>query len=89
MGDGLRALGRFVDAELGEQPGTQLGERGVAAQPRTVEVDGQVERQTALGQDEHPVGEQDRLVDVVGDEQHGRVVALAELDDRGRASGSG
>ena len=27
-----------------------------------------------VGEHEHPVGEQDRLVDVVGDQQHGRTV---------------
>ena len=43
----------------------------------------------AVGQHEHPVGEQDRLVDVVGDEQDRRAVAGAQLLDAGRASGSG
>ena len=32
----------------------------------------------AVGQDDHPVGQQDRLVDVVGDQQHGRLVPTAQ-----------
>jgi hypothetical protein len=51
----------------------------VAAITWTVEPDRDVNGDRPLAEDEHPVGEQDGLVDVVRHQQHGRVVARAQV----------
>ena len=76
---GAGTLGDLVDPELGEQARAQLGEARRIAQTRAGELDAKVEREAALGEHEHPVGEQQGFVDVVGDEQHGGAVAGTQL----------
>ena len=61
----------------------------VAPEAGAGDVDGDVEGDAAVGEHQHPVGEEHGLVDVVGDEQHGRCVAGAEPLERACASGSG
>ena len=76
------APGRVVvvlDAELGEQLRPEPGERRVGLRAATVEVDPRVVAYDAVVEHDDPVGQDDRLVDVVGDEQDGRLVHLAEL----------
>ena len=55
---------------------------GSVPQPRALDVDRRVERDVAVGQNRDAVGEQDRLVDVVRDEQHRGPVARAELGEQ-------
>jgi hypothetical protein len=71
------------DAEGGEEPLAVLAEQRVAVRAGVRAVDGQVEADAALVEHEHPVGEHDRLVDVVGDQQHGGPVALPQLAQQG------
>src|SRR5580700_2150953 len=68
------ALAGLVEAELSEQTGPKLGERGVAPQPGALDVHAQVEGEPPVSQDHHPVGQENRLVDIVGYEQDGGVV---------------
>ena len=83
----LRGL---VDAELGEQRASAAStKRGRRAGRGLGDVDRRVERDAAVGRARDAVGEQDRLVDVVGDEQHRRPVARAQLRRAARASGCG
>ena len=71
-------VGVAVDAEAGEQLGAELGQLGRAAVARADARDGHdlADRRAAgarLGaEQDHPVGELEGLVDVVGDEQHRR-----------------
>src|SRR5690606_18544428 len=74
-GAGGALLVVVADAELHEQAAAQDGEVGGRSTAVLGELDGHVERETALREDEDPVGEEDRLVDVVGHEQDGRRVA--------------
>ena len=84
------ALGGLVDAELGEQAGAQGDEAAVAPRARGLGTStGTSSEIDAVGEHQHPVGEQDGLVDVVGDEQDRRVVPGAQLAGRGRACGCG
>ena len=59
--------------------GAGSAKRGRAASAWVGQVDGDVERDAAVGEDDDPVGERDRLVDVVGDEHDGRAVPLVQL----------
>ncbi len=59
--------------------GTQPGEVGVGLGPAAGELDAYVVAHDAVVEDDHPVGEHDRLVDVVGHQQDSRLVRLAEL----------
>ena len=72
--DGTGIVHVLVDAQLAQEPGAKGGESGIGVTPRPVEVDGQVERDAALVQDEHAVSQNQRLVDVVRDKEHGRTV---------------
>ena len=85
----LRSLGGadglgWVDAEGAEHLLAQLRDLGGA--PGCGPYDGPrpaTRVRCALVEDEHPVGQRERLVDVVGDEQDRRLVALPELGDEG------
>ena len=56
-----------------------LDEGGVGAVAGLGGVDAQVDGEPPLAQHEDAVGQGDRLVDLVGDEQHGRAVAEEQL----------
>ena len=71
-----------LDAELGEQLRTQPGERRVGLRAAGAEVDAGVVAYDAAVEHDHPVGQHDGLVDVVGDQQHGRPVPLAQLAEQ-------
>jgi hypothetical protein len=72
----------FGDPELGEQPGPLRAELSTGAVARAVEADRHVHRDRAVDEHEHPVGEQDRLVDVMGDQQDRRMVPRAQVLSR-------
>ncbi len=57
----------------------ELVEETLAQRVRGLVGGAHVEGDGAVAQDEHPVGEADGLVDVVGDQQHRGAVALAQL----------
>ena len=78
--------GDRFDAEGLEQVAAEGGERRVGAVARVVEFDAAIAAEATTVEDQHAVGEHDRLVDVVGHEQHGGLVAGAELAAAGRAS---
>src|SRR5882757_308622 len=67
----------IVDSQIGEHSGTQLGLPSDASRARGGhDVLG---GDSPASQHQHPVGERQRLVYVVGDQQHGRPVPLPEL----------
>ncbi len=68
-----------LDAELAEQLGTQPGEGRVGLRAAGAEVDAGVVAYDAAVEHDHAVGQDDGLVDVVGHQQHGGLVHLAEL----------
>src|SRR6478672_9874542 len=47
--------------------------------PRLGHVDVDVERDRSVSQHDHPIGQQNRLVDVMGDQQHGGCVATTQV----------
>jgi hypothetical protein len=77
---GPGALTELVHPELGQQSGSELGKRWIRPQPRTVDLDGQIEGESPVGQDEDPVGQKDGLVDVVCDEEDRRVMPFVQPD---------
>ena len=58
-----------LDAELVEQPAAELVEVGTAEHAWPRQLDRYVDRDAAIPEHEHAVGEQDRLLDVVGDQE--------------------
>jgi len=80
---GVGAFGDLVDAELGQEQGTQFDEALVAAQPRAGDVDDEIEGDAAVGEHEYAIGEQHGFVDVVRDQQNSGMVPGAELLDEG------
>ena len=72
----------LANPELGEKTLVQLGETGTAERPWSRQVDPVVERDAAVGEHDDAVREDDRLVDVVRDEQHRRLVHGAEVPDQ-------
>ncbi len=71
-----------VDAEGFEQFAAECGERRIGAVPRVLELDPSITAEAAAVEHEHAVGEHDRLVDVVGHEQHGGSVPAAQLAEQ-------
>src|SRR5581483_5903140 len=65
-----RRPGAGRDTEFGEKPAPQLNKPGIVAIARAGNVDRAAEPHAAAGQHQHAVGEDQRLVDVVGDQQH-------------------
>ena len=86
---------RMVRLDVGGTPSAasscarRSAKRGVGRVAGAVEVDGDVSGDAARVEHDHPVGEHDRLVDVVGDQQDRRPVPGAQLAAAARASGSG
>ena len=87
------ALYTFVDAELTEELRPEGVERRGATLARPLDLHFSVEAHMAVGcEDEHTVGEHNRLLYIVGDEEHCRTMTLAEHGQqtmilrRGRAS---
>src|SRR6478735_1551651 len=83
------------DAKLAEQPAPQRCELMGVPRPRLGHVDVGVERDRSVSQHDHPIGQQNRLVDVMGDQQHGGCVATTQvlqqavhLDARQRIEGA-
>jgi hypothetical protein len=73
------ALYTFVDAELTEELRPEGVERRGATLARPLDLHFSVEAHMAVGsEDEHTVGEHNRLLDIVGDEEHCRTMTLAE-----------
>jgi hypothetical protein len=68
-------------AELSQEQVAVVVEAGIVEVPGMGEVDGHVQRQSALPEDDHPIGEPDGLVDVMGDEEHCWLMASTELTD--------
>ena len=75
------SLGGLVDAELGQQLRAEVDEPRIADPTRSVGVDRHVERDRPVGEHQHAVGEEQGLVDVVGDEQDRRLVPVPEALD--------
>lgn len=75
------AAARALDAQFGEQPGAQVGEPGGADPPRPAQRDGRVVRDAPLPHHQRPVGQQQGLVHVMGDQEHGAAAPLPELGD--------
>src|SRR5262249_11811674 len=75
----MATFGALVDTELGEQVRAHRDKARIAAEARRRDVDAFVTRDATVGEHHHAVGEQDRFVDIVGHEEHGRPVAAAEL----------
>src|SRR3954471_15179880 len=61
-------------AELCEEQAPVVEELGIGAIPRVRGIDAEIDGEASLAHHEHPVGQADGLVDVVGDEQHRRLV---------------
>ncbi len=74
-----RLPAELVDAELGQEGRAEAGERFAGAQPGAGKLDLTIEGKAPIAEHEDPVGEDDGLVDVVGDEQDGRAMAGAQL----------
>ena len=68
-----------ISASSPDRSATNRGSPGERGSPTST---GRSSETVPSAQDEHPVGQQDGLVDVVGDQQHGRVVPGAQLPDQ-------
>ncbi|AII10961.1 hypothetical protein EP51_43375 (plasmid) [Rhodococcus opacus] len=81
-GRGLASWASCVpDPEALEEPSPQLDEPWIVTRPRSVKIDRNVDSDRPLGKDQNPIGEKNRLIDVVRDEKHCRSMPCYEIAD--------
>jgi len=80
--DGGALLQVVLDAQIPQKRCSQFGKVGIAPTTRLVELQGHIGDEVTLVEHQDAIGQRYGLIDIVGDQQHRRLMARAELADQ-------